>query len=282
MAREALKLSSNKRVVFTGHSLGGGLAIYEAVVHRQTARGFSAADPMHMLSPEQLETAEKLRKKGMLVDYRNKQDIITGSTNRITDGWKPDAVALTIWCANDGIFRKGPTGGWDGHGLQYYRFSANGDIDALTYQPELYTAINGSLSADYESLEQGRQDCLKAIAYLENLKKVNNSIPARMKEAYDENRNNTGMYDAFGLFTAEELDGIAHERGVYYTQVYSQAAVDESGRKIEVALKQLHKAADTARKAIMEFSGLDSRLAALGARYMPAKITKETTIKQNQ
>lgn len=275
-----MKLSGGKQVTFTGHSLGGGLAIYEAVVHGQAARGFSAADPWNMLSPGQRKAAEKLQKKGMLIDYRNEQDVVTGATNRITGGWKPDAIALTIWCANDGIISKGTYGG-DGHGLQYYRFNANGMIDALAYQPELCAAACGSLSADYEALERGRRKCLKIIAYLENLKKLNDSVPSRVREVYADAYNKTSS-TIWGLLDESELNGMARERGVYYTQAYSQAAVEESSRKIQAALNQLHEVADAARTAITEFSDLDNQLAALGARFAPVSTSQETTVKQDK
>lgn len=115
MADYAMRIAKEHgygHVEFSGHSLGGGLALYEAARKEQAARTFSAADPWNALSDESRKWAKSHKDK--LIDYRHDQDIVTGSTNLLTVG-TANKTAKVVWS-------KYAKTSLDGHGLDLFHF----------------------------------------------------------------------------------------------------------------------------------------------------------------
>ncbi|WP_158589624.1 MULTISPECIES: lipase family protein [Clostridia] len=63
-------------IVFTGHSLGGGLAQYYAVKHDSNAVTFAAADVFHLLSKEDRERALNGEFKDNIISYTYPNDVV--------------------------------------------------------------------------------------------------------------------------------------------------------------------------------------------------------------
>ncbi|WP_159458317.1 Mbeg1-like protein [Listeria sp. ILCC792] len=61
---------------FTGHSLGGALAQYEAVKHTKNAVTFAAARAYNKLTPEEQAKAKEGKYWNLIKDYRHSDDIV--------------------------------------------------------------------------------------------------------------------------------------------------------------------------------------------------------------
>lgn len=66
-----------KNYEFTGHSLGGGLAQYEAVQHNKKAVTFAAANPYVFLSEEQKKAAKNGEYQVNITNYRHMGDFVS-------------------------------------------------------------------------------------------------------------------------------------------------------------------------------------------------------------
>lgn len=113
-AREAsLAHGGDGNVLFTGHSLGGGLAEYGAIRLGTSSRTFCAADPGILLNAAERAWAQ--RHKDMLIDYRVLSDDVTGLTNLLTTG-SFNSVGTTVWV--DGV----------GHALDKIKFDSGSAV----------------------------------------------------------------------------------------------------------------------------------------------------------
>ena len=128
LAEQALDLArrragTDRGVLFTGHSLGGGLALIQAAEQDLPARVFCAADPWRVLDQEQRQRVARHHGDGKFLDYRLGNDRVTGTANRLLSG-QADRSAYVVWCG------KGPSR--FGHWLGDFDFDQGGEVLAET------------------------------------------------------------------------------------------------------------------------------------------------------
>lgn len=76
VVRKYIKKYGSKNIVFTGHSLGGGLAQYYAVKYDSHAITFAAADVFNLLSKEDQKRALNGEFKGNIISYTYPDDLV--------------------------------------------------------------------------------------------------------------------------------------------------------------------------------------------------------------
>ena len=128
LAKQALDLArrttgTDRKVLFTGHSLGGGLALLQAVEHDLPARVFCAVDPWRVLDQKQRQRVACHYGDDKFLDYRLDNDRVTGTANLLLSG-QADRSARVVWCG------KGP--GRLGHWLGDFDFDQGGEVLAET------------------------------------------------------------------------------------------------------------------------------------------------------
>ena len=117
------KTGTDRSVLFTGHSLGGGLALIQAAEHDLPARVFCAVDPWRVLDQEQRQRVARHYGDGKFLDYRLGNDRVTGTANRLLSG-QADRSACVVWCGR-GSSRFG-------HWLADFDFDQGGEVLAKT------------------------------------------------------------------------------------------------------------------------------------------------------
>lgn len=73
---QSLQQYQPKEYSFTGHSLGGALATYEAVQHNAPATTFAGADSFRLLNKQQQQNAINGKYNGQITNYRHYGDIV--------------------------------------------------------------------------------------------------------------------------------------------------------------------------------------------------------------
>lgn len=106
------------KVLFTGHSMGGGLALIEASRFDLPARVFCAVDPWLVLDGNQRRLLRAHRDDDRFIDFRLSNDLVTGPANTLLTG-SPDRSARIICCG------RGP--GRVGHWLGDFSFDGQGN-----------------------------------------------------------------------------------------------------------------------------------------------------------
>lgn len=204
---------------YTGHSLGGGLALYTAVKLGGKAHVFSAADPWKMFSKEEQSEARRKAKDFELVDFRSGADKVTGLTNHLTT-WDTNKSAVVAWCGNGREEL--------GHGLKNFVFDSTGNVKTeLVYELEALRAVP-------EKLET-------ALSLMRSVKTANNSIPDRMQRAYQELRNQA-VTDVGWFLSNDEIDSILENDGWRPTEHYDDNAVGQSSNLADSVISKLTKA----------------------------------------
>ncbi|WP_297316286.1 hypothetical protein [uncultured Bifidobacterium sp.] len=137
LAREALDAGrkagfTSGKVVFTGHSMGGGLALIEASRFDLPARVFCAVDPWLVLDGNQRRLLRAHRVDDRFLDFRLRNDLVTGPANTLLTG-SPDRSARIIWCG------RGP--GRIGHWLGDFSFNGQGNPCIADTGPDTHLAI---------------------------------------------------------------------------------------------------------------------------------------------
>lgn len=124
LAGQALELARGRtgtdcEVLFTGHSLGGGLALIQATEQDLTARVFCAVDPWRVLDRKQRQRVASHYGDDKFLDYRLVNDRVTGTANRLLSG-QADRSARVVWCG------RGPSR--LGHWLGDFDFDLGGEV----------------------------------------------------------------------------------------------------------------------------------------------------------
>lgn len=124
MADDAMNLATSREgmrgeVLFSGHSMGGGLALMQATRLGMPARVFCAVDPWLVMDRNQRGEVETHRSDDLLLDYRLNNDLVTGTVNHLLTGCA-DRSARVVWCG------KGANG--INHWLGHFSFDDRGNL----------------------------------------------------------------------------------------------------------------------------------------------------------
>ncbi len=196
---KAKEHGASGRVKTSGHSLGGGLALYVAIRMGLSSETFCAADPWLMLT--EAERRYALTHPDERIDNRVLNDGITGRSNLLTTGSHNRSAAIR-WV------------GGDGHSLDKILFNGDGTIVRDQVSPEelkrrmladaaLIAGIGGLVpllfspymvgSSSRVALDDSKRQKISsnldaAMDAAVGARRVNDRVPEQMEEAFNEVR----------------------------------------------------------------------------------------------
>ncbi|MBC1604442.1 hypothetical protein HCJ39_06920 [Listeria rocourtiae] len=195
--KSTLSKHTTKNYTFTGHSLGGALAHYEAVKHTKPAITFAAARSFHKLTPEEQQKAKNGEYFQYIKDYRHTGDVV--------GLLPPDAFVFyqqyfsASSAANDPL---------NAHLTMGFRkqFSSNGATKLAISPDEI------KVQADY--IKSVATDIDRMIRLLEDFRRTESDAVQKMvRKAVDQTYG--GDYD---LLHENDVDNIVHDLAVSRTE----------------------------------------------------------------
>lgn len=182
----------NAKINVTGHSLGGGIALFVASHYHLQAHVYSAPDPWHLMNTQ--ERLWSLAHPEMLLNYRHHGDLWSETDSRIVevDGF----TGTSIWCKSTKEGSPHQT-----HGLDTFEFGKHGKVK-----------IKGQMKED--SKLATRQ--ITALSVLINdLKKSDGKMTNAEKIAVD----SVGAISVSESLSRIACDGIEGIKQIYYKNI---------------------------------------------------------------